>query len=382
MKAKPLKAQTAEEVSGALAECIADGFTPTLAIAFLSISQDRMAICQCLSKAGIAVFGATSAGEFIDDEIGEGAVVLMLLDLDPVFFAIRLAETAGRSVYEVAKEIGETGKQMFANPAFLVTVSGFGTNGENVVNGIEDVMDAGAVVFGAIAGDDLTGSGSFVFTHDVDSRSAMLALIIDSDQIIVKGVATSGWKPIGTKRIITHSQENIVYTIDDVPALDVLVRYLNDRPTGQRMEGNTQLLDNNAYFPILLHRENAPPIVRAAVRTDPAERSVHFAGPVPKGASFRFAMPPDFNVIDEVIAQAEAEIKEKQLPEADALILFSCISRKIIFGPMVSEEVGGLKKIWNAPLVGFFSYGEIGRAAYGSYEFHNNTCCLVAMKER
>jgi hypothetical protein len=30
----------------------------------------------------------------------------------------------------------------------------------------------------------------------------------------------------------------------------------------------------------------------------------------------------------------------------------------------------------------FFSYGEIGKATNGKHEFHNNTCCLVAMKEK
>ncbi|MGK2860353.1 MAG: hypothetical protein ACSLE0_00335 [Chitinophagaceae bacterium] len=33
-------------------------------------------------------------------------------------------------------------------------------------------------------------------------------------------------------------------------------------------------------------------------------------------------------------------------------------------------------------LLGFFSYGEFGRSKTGKHEFHNNTCCIVALKEK
>jgi hypothetical protein len=51
-------------------------------------------------------------------------------------------------------------------------------------------------------------------------------------------------------------------------------------------------------------------------------------------------------------------------------------------GPMVSAEIDGLKNIFNAPIAGFFTYGEIGRASNGKNEYHNTTCCLVALKEK
>jgi len=33
-------------------------------------------------------------------------------------------------------------------------------------------------------------------------------------------------------------------------------------------------------------------------------------------------------------------------------------------------------------LIGFFSYGEYGKSKRGDHEFHNNTCCVVALKEK
>jgi hypothetical protein len=49
---------------------------------------------------------------------------------------------------------------------------------------------------------------------------------------------------------------------------------------------------------------------------------------------------------------------------------------------MTSEEIERVQAVWNAPLVGFFSYGEFGKARAGKHEFHNNTCCVLALKEK
>ena len=62
MKAKSIKGKSPEEIQSALQHCKADNFQPTLAIVFISIKQDRKAVCEILSKKGIDILGATSSG--------------------------------------------------------------------------------------------------------------------------------------------------------------------------------------------------------------------------------------------------------------------------------------------------------------------------------
>ena len=76
------------------------------------------------------------------------------------------------------------------------------------------------------------------------------------------------------------------------------------------------------------------------------------------------------------------EVKKERQQEADALIMFSCISRHLSFGILMTEEIEQVKQVWDAPMVGFFSYGEFGKSKTGKHEFHNNTCCVVALKEK
>src|SRR5689334_11342342 len=109
MKAVTIKANNAEEVSMQLAACTADGFSPTLALVFLSVKQDREAIIKLLHQKGIAIFGATTAGEFIDGEIGQGSVVIMLLNLAPSLFQIHFEEIGENDLEEVSWKIGRDG---------------------------------------------------------------------------------------------------------------------------------------------------------------------------------------------------------------------------------------------------------------------------------
>ena len=71
----------------------------------------------------------------------------------------------------------------------------------------------------------------------------------------------------------------------------------------------------------------------------------------------------------------------KTAGDPDALIMFPCQGREIAFGSYMSDEIDRLKKMWNAPMIGLFSFGEIGRGADGKYDFYNMTCSLAMLKE-
>ncbi len=379
MKAKSIQGTTTKAIAFALQETITNDFKPTLALVFISIKQDRDAICTLLNNEGISIFGATTSGEFISSEISEGGIAIMLLDINRAHFKVLFFETADSSALEISKQLGSEGKKIFHNPAFIIASGWLHTDGEQIVKGIEEGFGTEVTIFGGMAGDDLALKGPFVFTHGKKSNTGLVAVIIDEDKIDVKGIATCGWKPIGTTKTVTSSSGNIVYTIDDKPALDLVIKYL-----GLDMDLDTQkdvLTNIGAYYPLQLERENAVPVMRTAMFGNREDRSLICAGNVPQGSKIRFSLPPDFDVIDTVVAEC-TDLKNEKQNEADAMIMFSCISRYLSFGVMTSEEIERVEKVWNAPLIGFFSYGEFGKSKNGKHEFHNNTCCVVVLKEK
>ncbi len=177
MKAKSIKGKSTEEISSALTESMADGFKPTLAIVFISVKQDREAISKLLDEKGIQIFGATTAGEFIDGEIEEGSIVMMLLDMNPAYFKIEFLETSQETAFEDANKLGITGKETFTNPAFIIANSGVSLDGEPFVEGIiqgfgksSSSADREVTIFGGKAGDDLALESTFVFTNGKSNR--------------------------------------------------------------------------------------------------------------------------------------------------------------------------------------------------------------------
>ena len=94
------------------------------------------------------------------------------------------------------------------------------------------------------------------------------------------------------------------------------------------------------------------------------DRSLLFMGSMPEGTEIKFCLLPDLDTIDETV-NAIKNLKNNEIPEADAILLFDCAGRYISFGPEINREIEGIHKVWNSPMAGFFSQGEFGRATGG-----------------
>ena len=379
MKAKSIKGNSAEEIKTALQQNMNEGFKPTLAVVFVSLNQNRNAICKLLDDAGIAIFGATTNGEFIDEQASQQSVAILLLEMNPEYFSIIFEEYPDKNYREKATGMARTALEKFAHPAFLISFSNTETDAEALLLGFEDIIGKDVNVYGGGAGDNYTFSEQFVFTNNNESNNGMVVLVLDEDKIKIKGRATCGWKAVGTVRTVTKSEGNHVFTVDDIPVLDLTAKYggienVNPENTGL-------MLEIACNFPLQMQREAGDPVMRPGLKLDWSDHSFYCSGSVPQGSKVRFSLPPDFDVVEKVIADCQS-LKDNEMPEADALIIFSCAGRQAALGPMIQQEIEGLKKIWNVPMAGFFSNAELARANGGNLEMHNLTNCCVVLKEK
>lgn len=378
MKAKTIKGKSSEEIQSALQQSMADGFSPTLAIVFLSVSQDRHAICRILDEADIAIFGATTNGEFIDEVPEKGSVAMLLLDIKKDHFRIYTEEFQSNNYREASKSVAQKAKQEFEQVAFLLAISHPATDGEEVLLGLEDVIGEQVNAFGGGAGDDYAFAETWVFSSDWQSPKGMVVLAIDESKVKIKGIATCGWKAVGTEKVVTKSEGNHVLTIDNEPALDITTKYGGlENITPDNKDAWMEVATN---FPLQLQREKGDPVMRPGLVVDWNDRSFYCSGSVPQGSKVRFSLPPDWDVMDKVVKGVQ-RLKETEMPDADALVVFSCAGRILCLGPLMPEELEGIKKIWNVPMAGMFSNAELARATGGNLEMHNLTTCCVALKE-
>lgn len=378
MTAKSIKGKSTSEILSELQQSLSDGFKPTLAICFISKSQDRKAICDLLDKEGIAIFGCTTNGEFIDEVTEKGSAAILLLDMKKENFQVFFEDYPNKNYREVARGIARKAKEKFSSPAFFIGTSGEATDGEEILHGLEDIAGMQVNAYGGAAGDDYTFVETFVFTNGKDSNAAMVCIALDETKVEIKGVATCGWKAVGTEKIVTKSEGNHVYTVDDIPVLDITAKYGGIE--GVNPENTNLLIEIAANFPLQLQREKGDPIMRPGLVVDWSDHSFYTSGSVPQGSKIKFSLPPDWDVMEKVIKSVE-NLKETEMPEADALVVFSCAGRILSLGPLMSRELEGVKNVWNVPMAGMFSNAELGRATGGNLEMHNLTSCCIAMKE-
>jgi hypothetical protein len=195
---------------------------------------------------------------------------------------------------------------------------------------------------------------------------------MDTEHVDMQGVATSGWVGLGKDLTITSARSNVVYSIDHEPALRVYKKYLNVR--------DEDLPAIGVEYPLLIKRGKGEFSLRAVMGVDRKQEALIFAGSVPQDATVTFSSSPGFEVIDRTREEIDAFYQEH--PEAEMMLLFSCMARHLALGPMISEEIVFAASKWNLPLSGFFTYGEIGTNPGKSCDFFNQTYTLVILKEK
>lgn len=379
MKARTIKGKSTEIIRTALQDSMSGGFKPTLAIIILTNVENAETLRSLFDSNGIAIFGISTSEKFTGQGMEQEEIIVLLMDIKPQHFKIVLNDYKGSSAYEAAYQAGITAKNTFTNPGFIISSADISMSGEDLISGLTDAAGYNVTVMGGVAGNPADFSG-VVFTNDFISKGGLLALVIDEDKVSISGLAVSGWKPAGTIKKITKSEGSWVFTIDDEPAMDVIQKFLGNEiiTFDKRSKG---LVPLDAGYPLQFQRASGSPMMRPVLLWNTDNKSVLIGGHINEGETFRFSLPPDFDAIDTVVESTKI-IKEKNMPDADAMIVFSCIGRLGSFGPMISTEIEGLAATWNKPMVGFFSLGEFGKLDEGRCEFHGTTVSWVAIKEK
>lgn len=379
MNAKTIKGKSPEEIQQVLMQCMEKEFHPTLTIILLTNIENAEPVRSIFSTNNIEIFGVSTSQKFTEKGMEDDDIIALLLDISRENFRIVLKDYDEDSAYHAAHQVGEAGVQAFKNPGFIISSADFRMSGDELINGLTDAAGKDATIMGGVAGNPADFSG-ILFTKNKTSKRGILALVIDQDKITINGLAVSGWKPIGTEKKITKCDGTWVFTIDDEPAMNVIQRFLGNELITPSNQGNG-LLPSDLGYPLQFLRSGGSVIMKPVLFWNTNDKSIMIGGEVKEGDVFRFSLPPDFDVIDKVV-ESTTSIKEKKMPDADAMMVFSCVGRLGTFGPMISTEIEGLAATWNKPMIGFFSLGEFGKLNEGRCEYHGTTVSWVALKEK
>jgi hypothetical protein len=260
--------------------------------------------------------------------------------------------------------------------AVFVLSDGLQVNGTPLVDGLSRGLPHGVVITGGLAGDGPHFRRTWVLDGSAAVTGRVCAVALFGSRLQVGSGCCGGWDGFGPERRVTRSAGNVLYELDDKPALALYRNYLGDRAAD--LPGAALL------FPLTVRREGSNALVRTVLAVDEAHQSLTFAGDVPQGGVARLMRAS----MDKLVGSAEAAGTRAGTGNAQAAqslsIAVSCVGRRLVLGERTEEEVEMVLQAMppGAVQVGFYSYGEIAPAHAGhSSELHNQTMTVTTLSE-
>lgn len=318
----------------------------------------------------------SSAGEILGANVSDNTISLTAIEFEKS--TIKLSR---QNILDNDKNTFETGKKLAAGlPAedlkhiFIVSEGSF-VNGSALIDGIEEVYN-NIPCTGGLCGDDARFEKTLVGYNEKPKEGEIVAVGFYGDSLQITSAQYGGWSAFGPERIITKSVDNILYELDNQPALDLYKKYLGDKAS--------ELPQSALLYPLSVKTEGRKEaIVRTILTIDEEKNAMILAGDVPEGSVVQLMMA-NIDKIAEGASKAAEIAMESRDKDPQLALLVSCIGRKLVMDQRVEEEIEEvIEEVGkNAAITGFYSYGELAPFSNSTRcELHNQTMTLTLLSE-
>lgn len=325
------------------------------------------------------VLGCSTAGEISKNGVSDETMILSTINfVKPVFkTAFEKFESMNDSFTSGQALARQFDKQRVTS--MFVLGKGLGINGSKVVEGIQSEVNKNTIITGGLAGDGALFNKTYVLLNDNVMANGIVALAVYDRSIDIFTGSQGGWKPFGPIRKVTQSNENVLFSIDNKPALQVYKEYLGDQAS--------KLPGSGLLFPleILDSQNQTSGIIRTILAIDEKNGSITFAGEIGEGKFCRLMHTKNDGLVAGAKQAAEMCLKKTAVADDNAFaVLISCVGRKLVMCDEIDDEIDIVKEILhlNSNMIGFYSYGEISPSLNPeSSTLHNQTMTISYFKD-
>jgi hypothetical protein len=258
---------------------------------------------------------------------------------------------------------------------FIISDGGL-INGTELLDGINAQNNNAILVTGGLAGDGSRFESTLVGLNTNLQAGNVVLIGFYGDHIHIGHGSLGGWDEFGPERIITRSEKNVLFELDNKNALELYKQYLGSY--ADELPGSALL------FPLSISSEEQNiRNVRTILSIDEKNQSMTFAGNLPEGSRVRL-MKANFDKIIQASGNAASQSVSFDFEKPDLAILISCVGRKLILNERVEEEIEIVKEIFgnDSAVSGFYSYGEISPLVKSQKcELQNQTMTITSFKE-
>ena len=322
------------------------------------------------------IVGASSSGNILGSEISNSPIIATAVEFEKGKIELsKISFSAGEDVEALSKTLIEQLPAQNLRHVFVLS-DGLNINGSELVRGINKAA-SGFTVTGGMAGDGDRFENTWVIADEPARQFQIVAIGFYGDDFSITTGCQAGWSSFGADRTVTKSSSNILYELDNQPALDLYKEYLGDFAK--------DLPESGLRFPLnIREHEGADEVIRTLLAVDEEAKSITFAGDIPEGFSARL-MKPDLDVLIDGAQAAAKDIENVNSDSALGLVV-SCVGRRVVMKQIVEDELEAVEDVLgkNVQLTGFYSYGEIApfKNDLLHCQLHNQTMTLTAIYEK
>ena len=321
------------------------------------------------------VFGSTS-GEILDGSFQDNSISVTAIELENTTFVIERENISNFNMQ--SNLLGE--KLLVKLPKeklkHLFVLSDGLLDGSKLIEGLENNLSNTIAITGGLCGDDARFEKTVTSFNDNPKTGEVVLIGLYGETLEISYASAGGWFPFGPERKITKSKGNIIFEIDNKPALDVYKNHLAHRAIG--------LPSASLSFPLNVTYENKnQAVVRTILDIDESQNSLILAGDAPENSKVQLLMASVDAIIDGAQLATQLAMKNRK-KKAEIAILVSCIGRKFVMNNRVGEEIEYVKESLGAStlITGFYSYGQIAPFDGNDYaNLHNQTMTVTLISE-
>lgn len=321
------------------------------------------------------IVGCTTSGEVIETKIYDDSLCLTAIEFSHSCISVESASLDNASTKEVAEHLASKLSQDGLKYV-MVLANGHEINGTDLVNGLQASLPENILITGGLAGDGINFNETVVWHNDAIELGQIVLVGFYGNKLSLGHGCIGGWDAFGPDRTITKSESNVLYELDNVPALELYKKYLG--PHADELPASALL------FPLVLKIDDKR-MTRTILNINEEDGSMIFAGDVPEGAVVQLMRANTSKLIDGAEIAAEHALSNISPNHANGLaLLISCVGRRIVLANYCEEELAVVEDTLgeNWAYTGFYSYGELSPMVNSNIcALHNQTMTITTICE-
>lgn len=357
------------------------GSDPKLLLVFCSDAYDLPELLAGINETsgGVPLIGCSTAGEIARNGPGDSGVVVTAFGGDGFSVATAMAGNAAADMRAAGATVAASvdSVEEKEHKVLLLLSDGLAGEQQELVRGAYSIVGAEVPLVGGCAGDDLKMKATAQLYNGMVLTDAVVGATLSSSAPVGIGVR-HGWRNVGDPMLVGSSGGSRVFTLDDKPALDV---YLDRMSAPEEARTDADAFTRFAMnHPLGLARRSDEAHIRFIAGADFEDRSLGCIAEVPQGATVWLMVGDEDSVLAATDGACSDALAALQGRDPLGLIAFDCIARRSVLGEAgIANEIDRIAgHAGNAPVAGFYTYGEIARIS-GISGFHNQTLVVLAV---